>query len=107
GAEFTAFADINPADLDDGKTVLGRLIDDPLQRTYHGAVIGADTALDDLAVEGLPWYKRLAVRHFVPQEFFDAAQNAYAHIAMDERAANVPQSPRHELLASLFQKGIS
>jgi hypothetical protein len=103
----TAFADMNPAGIDDPKSVLGRLMAFPHLNILHGAVVGADTALDDLVVEGMPWWKSLIVRHIVGQEYFEAAQSAYAHIAMDEVGAKIPMGTNEGLLGSLFQNGFS
>jgi hypothetical protein len=103
---FTAFDDLDPAGLDDPRTILGRLATTPLERTYHGAIVGADTALDDLVTEGMGCLERWLVRHFVAARWFEAAQESYARIAMDEAAAGVPRGERHQKIAALYQTGL-
>ena len=102
----TAFDDLDPAGLDDPRTILGRLVTTPLGRTFHGAIVGADSALDDLVTEGMCCLKRWLVRHFIAPRWFEIAQQAYARIAMDEAAAGVSRGPLHAKIASLYQTGI-
>ena len=81
---FTAFDDLAPAGLDDPRTILGRLATTPLARTFHGAIVGGDTSLDDLVLEGRNCLVRWLVRHLVARHWFAAVEDSYARIAMDE-----------------------
>jgi len=102
---LTAFDDLDPAGLDDRRTILGRLTAMPLARTFHGAIVGADTSLDDLVLEGRNCFVRWLVRHFVARHWFTTVEEAYARIAMDERAAHVPRGELHQRIATLYQTG--
>ncbi len=103
---FTAFDDLDPAGLDDPRTILGRLTAMPLARTFHGAIVGADTALDDLVLEGRCGLVRWLVRHLVARRWFATVEDSYARIAMDEAAAGVPEGELHKKIAALYQTGV-
>ncbi len=102
---FTAFDDLDPTGLDDARTILGRLATAPLARTFHGAIVGADTSLDDLVLEGRNCLVRWLVRHVVARRWFAAVEDAYARIAMDEAAAGVAHGDLHRQIAALYQNG--
>ena len=104
---FTAFDDLDPAGLDDPRTILGRLAATPLARTFHGAIIGADTSFDDLVLEGRNWLVRWLVRHVVARHWFAAVEDSYARIAMDEASAGVPHGRLHSRLAELYRSGFN
>jgi hypothetical protein len=103
---FTAFDDLDPTGLDDSRTILGRLVATPLTRTFHGAIVGADTSLDDLVLEGRNCVVRWVVRHVVARHWFAAVEDSYARIAMDEAAAGVPHGDLHRKVAALYQGGV-
>jgi hypothetical protein len=103
---LTAFDDLDPAGLDDPRTILGRLTAVPLARTFHGAIVGADTSLDDLILEGRNWLVRWLVRRLVARHWFATVEDSYARIAMDETAANVPRGALHKTIAALYQMGL-
>lgn len=103
---FTAFEDLDPAGLDDPRTILGRLATTPLASTFHGAIIGSDTALDDLVLEGKGCLERWLVRLLLAKRWFPPVQEAYARIAMDEAAADIPRGERHKKIAALYQSGV-
>ena len=67
---FTAFEDLDPAGLDDPRTILGRLATTPLASTFHGAIVGSDTALDDLFFEGKSCLERWLVRLLLAKRWF-------------------------------------
>jgi hypothetical protein len=102
---FTAFDDLDPTGLDDPRTILGRLATMPLTRTFHGAIVGADTSLDDLVLEGRNCLVRWVVRHVVARRWFAAVEDSYARIAMDEASAGVPHGRLHSKLAELYRSG--
>jgi hypothetical protein len=102
---FTAFDDLDPTGLDDPRTILGRLATTPLARTFHGAIVGADTSLDDLVLEGRNCLVRWLVRHVVARRWFAAVEDSYARIAMDEAAAGVAHGDLHGKIAALYQGG--
>jgi hypothetical protein len=103
---LTAFDDLDPVGLDEPGTILGRLTAMPLARTFHGAIVGADTSLDDLVLEGRNCFVRWLVRHFVARHWFTTVEESYARIAMDERAAHVPRGELHGRIAALYQTGL-
>ena len=103
---FTAFDDLAPAGLDDPRSILGRLVTTPLTRTFHGAIVGGDTSLDDLVLEGRNRLVRWLVRHLVARHWFATVEDSYARIAMDEAAAGVPHGERHRKIAALYQSGV-
>ena len=103
---FTAFDDLDPAGLDDPRTILGRLAATPLARTFHGAIVGGNTSLDDLVLEGRNCFVRWLVRHLVARRWFATVEDSYARIAMDEAAADVPHGDLHRKLAALYQTGV-
>jgi len=103
---FTAFDDLDPAGLDDPRSILGRLEATPLARTFHGAIVGGDTSLDDLVLEGRNCLVRWLVRHLVARRWFATAEDSYARIALDETAADVPHGELHRKLATLYQTGV-
>jgi hypothetical protein len=103
----TAFFDLDPSGLDDRRTVLGRLVDSPHQDVFHGAVIGANTSLEDLILQTRPWWQRWAVRTFVAPQRFSSIASAYTRIAVDEDARHTPPStPRRRRLADLYVSGL-
>ena len=102
----TAFDDLDPSGLDDPRTILGRLTTMPLARTFHGAIVGADTSLDDLVLDGRNCLVRWLVRHLVAKHWFTTVEDSYARIAMDETAANVPRGAWHKRIAALYQTGL-
>jgi hypothetical protein len=104
---FTAFDDLDPAGLDDARTILGRLVTTPLSRTFHGAIIGTDTSFDDLVLEGRSCLVRWLVRHLVARHWFATVEDSYARIALDEAGAGVPHGDLHTRLAALYQTGVS
>jgi len=103
---YTAFDDLDPASLDDPRTILGRLVTTPLGQTFHGAIVGGDTSLDDLVLEGRNCLVRWLVRHLVAQRWFATVEDSYARIALDEAAAGVPHGDLHTKIAALYQTGI-
>jgi hypothetical protein len=102
----TAFEDLDPVGLDDPGSILGRLVRTPLVATYHGATVGADTGLADLVLAGRSCLVRWLVHQFVARRWFHPVEAAYARIAMDEAAAEVPRGERHKQLAALYQTGV-
>ena len=103
---FTAFDDLDPTGLDDSRTILGRLATTPLTRTFHGAIVGSDTSLDDLVLEGRSCLVRWLVRHIVSRHWFATVEDSYARIVMDEAAAGVPHGDLHGKVAALYQTGV-
>jgi len=103
---FTAFDDLDPAGLDDPRTILGRLAATPLTRTFHGAIVGGDTSLDDLVLEGRNCLVRWLVRHLVAKRWFATVEDSYARIALDEAAAGVAHGDLHQKIAALYQTGL-
>ncbi len=69
---LTAFEDLDPTGLDDPRTILGRLVTTPLASTFHGAIVGSDTALDDLVIEGKSCLLRWLVRLLLGQALVPA-----------------------------------
>jgi hypothetical protein len=103
---FTAFDDLDPAGLDDPRTILGRLVTTPLASTFHGAIVGSDTSFDDLAFEGKSCLERWLVRLLLAKRWFPPVEEAYARIAMDEAAAGIPRGERHKKIAALYAGGV-
>jgi hypothetical protein len=104
----TAFGDLDPAGLDVPSTVLGRLVESPPREIFHGAVVGSNSSVQDLALQELPFYERWAIRHFVGAERFGDVQSAYTRISLDEEAdaSSYPRTPRHAELARLYRLGL-
>jgi hypothetical protein len=104
----TAFFDLDPSGLDKAGTILGRLIDSPHQDVFHGAVIGANSSLEDLILQPRPWFWRWAVRTFVAPERFTNIETAYSKIAMNEDANHLhpPDTPLRRRLADVYARGL-
>jgi len=104
----TAFFDLDPSGLDDERTVLGRLIRSPHRDVFHGAVIGANSSLEDLILQTLPWYERFAIRKLVAPKRFTDIESSYSTIAMNEEATheNPPETPLRRWLAHAYTRGL-
>jgi hypothetical protein len=103
----TAFDDLDPTHLDDPTTILGRLQTLPLSRTWHGAVIGCDTEIDDLVVGGLPCYERWIARWLLRKHWLGPIQLAYARIAMNEPAGVSGSGLLHSKTNDLYREGVA
>jgi hypothetical protein len=103
----TAFFDVDPSGLDSRRTILGRLVESPHQDVFHGAVIGANSSLEDLILQTRPWWQRWAVRRFVAPQRFSNIESAYTRIAVDEDARHHPPTgARRRRLAGLYVAGV-
>jgi len=104
----TAFRDLDPSGLDDDKTVLGRLTKSPHRELFHGAVIGANSSLEDLILQTRPWYERWPVRKLVAPTRFSNIETAYSKIALNEEANHQypPGTPLRRQLAHHYARGL-
>lgn len=84
---ITAFADLNTANLDVRDSVLQLVAANPLQATFHGAIVGTDNRLTDFISAGLPWYMRPVFDTWIRklESPVHQAEQAYSRIALDER----------------------
>lgn len=85
---ITAFADLSTSTFGTKGAVLEALLTHPLMRTYHGAVVGTDSQLDDFVGAGLNGFQRGVLNLFrwmgrLPPTL-RAAQEAYRRGPMDE-----------------------
>ena len=105
----TAFLDLDPRSLDQPNTVLGRLLRSPLSETWHGAVIGRDTSVDDFVAAGKSLIFRFILKH-VPgwlnlKGTLEAIEKPYAIICMDQMVSGARLGPQHALVADAYRKG--